>query len=602
MIGKMKKHVEEHGYGLPVYVLICLLLLSLSFGIVSKYKQIPSPLYGGDYYKGLGDVTHIVDGGSVFESSQMKGEVPLAPGLYFLLVAIFTWASGMTAMAAMLNFALIVDLMTLAIFYYLVKELTGNNYLPALAVLLAFGYGFSPVIKYSFFSSVVSMPLFILAFYLFLRKPEMKSAAPTGLALGIAGLSNSQAFFMAFMIFFVAALVLLLPKLFDFKTRKLTLDESSKDALKLYAIIFAIGFLLSLLFWFRPIFIYHGATPNDIQNITVPDVKNPTLLWGSVFDLFNNAILPFRSGVMMVFTLFNLLGIYYVWKTRKEFASLFVLILLAAWFIAIIHPLVNFMMSDQVYPTITPLLICFGLVFANERLKKQSVKLLAIGFAILLIAAYLGYADYWNARGASQYEQSGAIELSAPFMELQTWIRGNTAVNDVFLTTNEDGFMMNALTGRKVVSYRRAHASPYVDMHTRMADEAVMVYGTNSAETGALLKKYDVKYLLWTNRWVLNEFQFDANGQLQGFFDPLTVPANKSNAQYWAANGVKFMQFTMPMDPAPRTGVPTYNQLIAIPYNVSNEPLSPVLYNDFQLVKVVSYNGQDVFRIYEIRG
>ena len=612
MIGKMKKHVEEHGYGLPFYVLACLILLSLTYGIVSKYQQIPSPLYGGDYYMGLGDITHLVDGGSIFENAQMKGEVPLAPGLYFFLVTLFAWISGMSAMAAMLNFALIADLMTLAIFYFIIKELTGSNYLPAIAAAIVFGFGFTPVLKYSFFSSVVSMPLFILVLYLFLRKPCMKGAAAAGLALGIAGLSNSQAFFMAFIIFGLAALVYLLPKLFDFKTRKLTLDSAGKESLKLYVIIFAIGFLLSLLFWYQPIFVFHGSTPNDIQNITVPDVKNPTVLWGSVYDLLSSAILPFKTGPMMAFTLFNLLGIYYVWKTRKEFASQFTLLLLAAWLIAIIHPLitlplfnkhlVNFMMNDQIYPVLTPLLICFGLVFANERLKKQGVKLRAIGFAVLLIIAYLGYSDYWKARSATTFEQMALTGLQAPYIDLQTWIRGSTNVDDVFLTTNEDAFMMNALTGRKTVSYRRTHASPYVDVNARMADDAVMVYGTNGAQTGALLKKYDVKYLLWTDRWVLNEFQFDSSGKLTGFFDPLTVPANQSNAAYWTANGVKFMEYTFPMDPAPRSGVPTYDQLIAIPYNVSSEPLSPVIYNSFQLVKTISYNGQDVFRIYQIRG
>ena len=591
-------------------MLVCLALLFNDYSTISKYQQIPSPLYGGDYYKGLGDIIHILDGGSILENAQMKGEVPLAPWLYFLLVAIFSKLTGMAAMAAMLNFTLLVDVAVFILFYYLIREITKNAFAPSLAVLLVFSFGFTPVMKYSFFSSVISFPIFILSLYYFLKQPSLKTAAIAGTALGLAGLSNSQAFFVAFITFGIAAAVYLLPKLIDLKERKPTLMPESIAALKPYVLIFAIGFLLSLLFWYRPIFEYRGSTPNDIQNITVPDVKNPAYLWGSVTDLFSFALLPFKSGFTWIFSFLSLAGIYYAYKTRSELASVFIIILLAAWFISIIHPLitlpllnkhfVNFMMSDQLYPTLIPLLVSFGIVFANESLK-QSNTIKAMAFAALLLIAYMNYADYWKARGDTVWEKAGKEPLATPYADLASWIRGSTAPDDVFLTSNEDGFMMNSLTGRKVVSYRRAHASPYVNMHERMADAAVMAYGTNDALRAELLKKYNVKYLLWTNRWVLNEFQFDAQGQLQGFFDPMTVPANASNAAYWGSNGVRYLEANMPMDPAPRTGVPTYDQLIALPANFSYEPLANGIYNNFELAKTFNYGGQDVFRIYRIK-
>ena len=603
--------IKKYGYGPVLYIAVSLLILSLSWGAISQYKQIPSPIYGGDYYKGLGDTISMIDGGDILGSAQMSGEMPLAPWFYFLLVAAFAKITGMAAMAALINFALLADIFTLIIFYFLIKEVTGNKFAPSLAVLLVFLYGFSPVLKYSFFSSVVSMPLFVLMLYLFLRKPDMKMAALAGIALGIAGLSNSQAFFAAFLIFGLAAIVFLLPKIFDFKSRKLALDAEGKQLLKQYAIIFAIGFLLSLLFWFKPIFVFHGLTPNNIQDYTTPDVRNPANLWGSIRDILLYNANPYTGGLLWVFSLFALAGLYYAVRTHNELGPRFTLVLAAACILAIIHPLitlplfnlhfVNFMMDEQMYPSLLPLLAAFGVVFANMKLEGRNWKLRAIAFAVLLLIAYLGYSDFVKTRSANQWEQAGQQPLQQPFVDLGSYIRSNTGVNDVFLTDNEDAFMMNALSGRKVVTYRRTHASPYADMNARMADAAVMVYGTNDATRIALLAKYNVKYLLWSNRWVLNEFQFDSSGKLSGFFDPLSVPANASNKAYWDSNGVRSVEMTMPLDPAARQGVPTYDQLIAVPYNLSYEPLYPGIYADFQLVKTISYGGQDMFRIYEIK-
>ena len=76
---------------------------------------------------------------------------------------------------------------------------------------------------------------------------------------------------------------------------------------------------------------------------------------------------------------------------------------------------------------------------------------------------------------------------------------------------------------------------------------------------------------------------------------------NASNAAYWGSNGVRYLEANMPMDPAPRTGVPTYDQLIALPANFSYEPLANGIYNNFELAKTFNYGGQDVFRIYRIK-
>jgi hypothetical protein len=142
---------------------------------------------------------------------------------------------------------------------------------------------------------------------------------------------------------------------------------------------------------------------------------------------------------------------------------------------------------------------------------------------LLLVSAVL-FSDAYSARQKDVYYTAAREPLSGPLLELKQWTIANTDVNDVFLTDNEDAFMLNGLTGRKSVSYRRTHAPIYTDMNQRMLDSAVILYGNDSTTRNELLKTYRVKYLLWTIRWFDNQYTVDAQGQLRGFFDPFMVP------------------------------------------------------------------------------
>lgn len=611
MAEEKKQSFFRYSFDKADFLFLILLIISLYVAVdyVGQFKQIPSPLYGGDYYNGLGGVLHIVDGGHFLESAQMKGELPWVPWFYHLSVAIFSKLTGLEPMVALLNFSHIIMLFSGIIMYLFIQKLTGNKYVALVALPLLFSTSFFPTFKYSVFAELIPIPLFLFSLFLFVKSPSIKRALLSGILLGIVGLSNTQAFFVGFICFGFVALAFLLPKLINLKTFKLTLNKESKEQLKLYLILFIIGFAISLLYWFNPIFIYHGSTPNDIQNITTPDITDSGTLWALISSYVYSIFIPYNSGLLLVFTILTLLGIYQLVVTRSNIESKFALLLLVVWLFLIIHPLITLpilkmqfvisMMSEKLQPTIAPLLICFGLSFVYNHFKERKIVLSLVLIALFLIS-FNTFWGAWESKGGT-YEEMAKEPLLAPWAELSKWIRSNTNVNDVFLTTNEDGFMMNALSGRKVVSYRRAHSSPYINMHERMADQAVMVYGTNDEKRVELMEKYDVKYLLWTNRWVLNEFQFDETGQLVGFFDPLSIPNTPENKAYWDENGVKYLEMNMPMDPAPPEGAPTYDLLIAIPYEFSFEPLNPEIYNHLTLKKSIVYEGMEWFKIYEIK-
>src|SRR3989344_8578193 len=106
-------------YGDILFLLVSLVMLSYTFGFVTQLKQIPSPLYGGDYYNGLGGVIHILDGGSILNSAQMAGEIPWVPWLYHLSVAIFSRITGIEPMMALIDFSVIIEVLALAVIYLL---------------------------------------------------------------------------------------------------------------------------------------------------------------------------------------------------------------------------------------------------------------------------------------------------------------------------------------------------------------------------------------------------------------------------------------------------------------------------------------------------
>ncbi len=581
-----------------LFVAIALFLLYLNFSFLGELKQIPSPPYGGDYYNGLGGVLHIIDGGSVFDSAQMIGETPWVPWFYHLSVALFSVVTGLEPWAALIYFSLIIQVLSLITAYILLQKITGDKYLSLLGPIL-FTIPF-PLFKYSDFATWLVVPAFVLSLYLLLEKTSMKQAVFAGIMLGLMGLSNTQAFFMGFIIFAMFLLVFILPKL----------RENFMETAKPYAVVFIIGVLVSMLFWFWPIFVYHGQTVNPVQDITSPDMTNPDYLWSSISDAINNLLFPYKTGIGIVFTLLNLTGLGFLLKL-KDANNRFVLVLFISLLIGIFHPLVtmplfslhlmNFMMAARLTPTLNIILITFGARSVLNNFGKQKNIRLGITTLMIILALTLSMSSI-DAKNSDQWVQYGKTELAPPYAELAGWIRSNTDVNDVFLTTNEGGFMMNALSGRKVVSYRRAHASPYTDMNKRMAEQAVMVYGNNSAETTRIIEEYDVEYVIWSNRWINDEFNIDEQGQIVGFFDPLDVPNEPEYRNYWNANGVIFIELNMSLDPAPREGVPIYDVIVAFPDEPTfDRPYSQTLENKLVLKKTISYGGLDYFRIYEVK-
>lgn len=133
----------------------------LDWGMASQFEGLPSPIYGGDYYYQLGQITRMYETSPLewMGSSNGIGERPGYMPVYGALVAVFGKVLGLGPMDAMLAFSAVVPLLSLLSFYFLGKEAFGDGKVAAVLALLLFPGAM--VLKYTEFVIFVVAPLFM---------------------------------------------------------------------------------------------------------------------------------------------------------------------------------------------------------------------------------------------------------------------------------------------------------------------------------------------------------------------------------------------------------------------------------------------------------
>ena len=591
------------------YVLILALTVAfVNYNFLSQFKQLPSPLYGGDYYNHLGSIYHIYYGGSVFENGQMPGESQWVPWFYHLSVVILSKITGMDPTFGIIYSSLPLIFISATIVYLAITRFTENRLL-ILPVILIFLTNY-PIYKYTLFAFFVTSPLMILAWFLFLEKQTQNRFIFLAIAIAFAHLSSTQLFFASIILFGVVMLDLAYKNYKKSNTISFIRSQDFIKEIMPLVKVFGLGFILSLVYWYAPLFVYKGATPNDLQIYGWPDYTKFDLQIATITnELGNFASQPIvvlsklqtfinapsnlellkdliLNGVLkpdLIIISLQLIGAAVIVLNRNTniFYRFSFLILVAA-LIGLTHHLILFnILHTHLAPghlfqmmqfPLAPLEILFAILFVKQKLKLDS--LIKIGssekgiaitellFVLLAIAFfYTHFVDLernkGDANGPGNWISAGRSELSPMHKEIKSWILLNTGLNDVFLTTNEGGFMLNALSGRKVVTYRRTHAPVHTDMNQRALDAAVMLYGKNDAIRKELLKKYNVKYLFWSVRWFEEEFIVE-NSQIVGFFDPLMVKDKPDYRDYLDNNGVRYVEMHTSLDPYTLDVYPKY--------------------------------------------
>ncbi len=617
------RHISKRSEIIIAAVII--LIFTLIYGYLYwGLKQIPGPLYGGDYYAHYAIINHIYDGNFPWTCPQYQDNWAFYPWLLHLLVVVIAKITGNLLESYLLYFPVLVVIAGGVLSYLLGRELFKNK---LFALLLCFGWmGTRLFVDYipANFTPTVMTPLLLLATLKALKSGKAKWVVAAGVSFGLFIMSH------------VATLppgVLLLVLLwlyysfagnvrFDvnpedmrvvFKANRERLRESVTWASKILIPIGVIGFVIGLLYWGPVFFLYHFQVKNSWADYTMPDytIYGLTIAKETILSyLFNiDALSQFATAMMgwhimdalnsllsFLVPLLTLIGLVGVIRDRKDLSSSFLAIAFFTGFFGYFHYFVtepilhtnysplrieNFMLNPAAFIlSIYGVYVLYSL-FRTDRERKIFFVIAFIFFAVLAAEKVQGdYNSQWTKLGLSpEFPQTS---------EMASWVDENTDKNAVFLSTEELSFALNGLTGRKLVIDRRTHSNPYVDIDERISDAAVMLYGNNEEKTLQLLKVYNVSYLYWDANW-------------------MTIAANEpSMAQpkykdYLDEYGVKYQQVTTYLDPAWSERYKRYNMLAVMP--ASNNPMQPwsdVLQKHLKLVKAVDIDGEAAYRIYEI--
>jgi hypothetical protein len=308
-----------------------------------------------------------------------------------------------------------------------------------------------------------------------------------------------------------------------------------------------------------------------------------------------------------------LTGIFFIFKNLEDEKSKYILLLLVIAFISTFHyfitePLLGTHLVPQrigyfTFPMASMLLFCFTIekLISIKEIRKYKIPIiLVLLFTILLIQHF----EFQEKIEKDKWIPVGKQPISQDMLEMQKWILDNTNVNDVFLSTNELSFALNALTGRKVMITRRSQNSPFLDIDQREADAAIILYGNDSEKRKELLKKYDIKYLYWSSYWIQSEYYFDNQGKITGWFDPILAKDIKNYRHYFDNYNISYFILNTWIDPAIRGDkIRKYDLLFVSPQNYRSfeKPWARDLDNYLEEVWNYSYEGKIIAKIYKLK-
>lgn len=575
-----------------VFAVLLLAVVLVQYSFLSDFNQLPGPVYGGDVYRHFGQVLHIYHGGSPFHSFHYLGEFEHYPFLTHFVVALMAWLFFSSALSvAMLWFPLLSTLLAGIFSYLLAKRVFRNSWLSCLFGLF-WVTTLVPNLGPSMVAQYVMLPLLAWSW---LAWDSIRQRAWAGIIYGLVGLQHATLFIGACFFLALRFIYNLLANFFilenaKFKVIKKPFWPACQVLLKRYALIVLIGIPIALLYWWAPIFVYHGQTLNPWQEYSGQGVSS--LTFGLVFRAFYTTIISSSDWLATVLTLLALLGVYASFRQKNWVPAW------SFWVIGVVgiaHPFFTqpllgtsfgFYRFSLFLGLARVLFVFLGAQFLLDRFKRWNLVQYLVLALLLLLVLVQGYRtfdsfgkDYWV--GAAKDKNLEGLFAFAD------WVVKNTdSSKSVISSHGESAFAFNAVTGRKVVIMRRTHSNPYSNENKRIADAAVMLYGRNPSKARELVQKYNVGYLyedgysvqsrsicagLWAN-FSRGEYPDQMYACLQ---------ASPAFANYLTENGIEFQPARVRLDPS-EANAPLFDMLLIKPRDFENFNLQVVQMIGFQ--------------------
>jgi len=556
--------------------LICLIIIIL-IQIFSSidFKLLPGPMYGGDVYRERGIIQSMRNTGHFWEDTYFENNLMFFP---YLVYATLAFISSILTISVNTIMILQMFLSTILIsfgLYWLGSIISKKNaiFLPAIFWGTNFLFGLKPSNSIGF-----GLIIFGITGLISIIQDKNKKIFTTkkiiiGIIIGLANLTHFN--IVIWNVLFIIGLIL--GELIYRKFNKKIIIIFIKKLLT--PIITAI--LVSLIY-FLPIFIkYKFKFLNPVQEYCLYDINSLGFFW-PLKQVFNY-IIRYNNLVSIIFSGICVIGILIlIINFKKRFTNrigiyFFIISFIGAGHYLITNPLFNIHIAPGhiAGSFILSILIFqfFGIIYLIKKYKKIALILISV---LLISGVVIGAINFNNSRWVQYAKNSD--EFSKANVEFGNWLIKNTNNNDVFLANDEAAFMLNALSGRKIVMGRRTHVSSFVNVEKRYADGIAMLYDKDKERVIDLLKKYNVTYfyedsMLYRNNMIMNAEienyfkKFNINyTKTMGRLDPSTLKAPEYEILIIQPREVKLTKYNITI---PVKTIKIDDQIIGILYKIN---------------------------------
>ena len=349
----------------------------------------------------------------------------------------------------------------------------------------------------------------------------------------------------------------------DFFSHKKKLNRKLLTKYIILVIPIFIAILIPLLIHYLPLMIHYGSSsPNPVYMYGDLSIEHQTIfrdVFGQIKMFFN-----FKSIVFFAMGILAFIGLIFSCTSKsKKFSFLkkyYFFNFIARLHHYITKPLIGkwaFPHKMSLYKFVMPVFIMTGLVLIVKYLNKKKKlfgNLVLVLFIILLLIYVPSKVNQYN---NDQWIQYGKIMDPGTQMiyDVGDHLKNIMSNEETILANDESSFALMALSGKKVVSSRRTHASYYVDIDKRIADTAIILYGNNNNLRKELISFYKISYF-YEDRFI--------------YTNPMTSRLDFQD--YLLDNGVQFVINDITLDPARTLETGTIETRVVIPpQNMSSD-------------------------------